>query len=170
MWNNFYWKVPKTHLHSFLCCMATLKWMGGAETRLCQNSHPWNGGTNREGSHRFGASPWGMRGFVYPKPLGLHQKDEASRMSGFGNQWGLYPGDPTFWGFLRHSFGGFACGLTCPGHQHNGSSLKGNWILCKDDSVANLKVSARRAGLAGISSGTEVLKSLSFAPFCTLLM
>lgn len=60
---------------------------------------------------------------------------------------------------------GFARGLTCPGHQHNGSSLKGNWILCKDDSVANLKASARRAGLAGISSGTEALKS---AEFCTL--
>lgn len=50
-------------------------------------------------------------------------------------------------------------GLTRLGTQHEGSSLRGDWITCEGDSTANLKDSLE------FSLRTELLES---ANFCTL--
>lgn len=61
-------------------------------------------------------------------------------------------------------------GLTCPRNQCRDSSLRGNWIRCEGDSVANLKASAGQAEIRWDFPQTEGLKSAIVSYFASTLL
>lgn len=119
---------------------------------------------NREGSHEYGASPWGIRGLC---PISWTPVPGSCTRDKLSKQLALKPNRACRWkkqgiiwnrdSVLKRT----SCWLIHPGIQHRDSCLGRTSTIC-EDLFASLRASAKTSEPAGTLSGMEVMACAIF--------
>lgn len=139
---------------------ATLRPVGEVEIGFTRNPTPDSVTHKREGSNKYGAYSWGVRGLSPTSGtpiLGTCTREMSSQMSVFENQWGLHHGDPRIIGNWNSPLKVLTRRLTCPGTQHKNGRLEVPRPYVKEIHWVSLKClpeGQRSIGALSLAKGT----------------